>query len=105
MYYALAPGYQSLAHQKGIILIYPSTNLDSHCWDVATPETLKHDGGGDSQSIVQMVQYAIKKYDADPNRVYVTGSSSGAMMTNVLAATYPDVFKGAAAFSGVAHGK
>lgn len=47
-----------------------------------------------------MVQNLVKK-GADPSRVYAIGTSSGAMMTNVLMATYPDFFKAGAAFSGV----
>jgi acetylxylan esterase len=31
------------------------------------------------------------------------GTSSGAMMTNVLAGTYPEVFEAGAAYSGTAH--
>ena len=37
---------------------------------------------------------------ATPSRVYATGTSSGAMMTNVLLGDYPDVFKAGAAFIG-----
>lgn len=51
-----------------------------------------------------MVRYAIKTWNADTNRVFVTGTSSGAMMTNVLLGAYPDVFKAGAAFSGVPYG-
>jgi hypothetical protein len=36
--------------------------------------------------------------------VYVTGASSGAMMTNVLLGDYPDVFKAGAAFMGMPFG-
>ena len=39
-----------------------------------------------------------------PDRVYVTGASSGGMMTNVLLGDYPDVFKAGAAFMGVPFG-
>src|ERR1700759_28121 len=96
--------FASMAEQKGIILIYPETTMDSRCWDCSSEKTLRHDGGGDSHSIANMVRYVIKKYNADPTRVYATGLSSGAMMTNVLMATYPDLFAGGAAFSGVAAG-
>lgn len=51
-----------------------------------------------------MVNYTINKYSADPAKVFVTGSSSGCMMTNVLMATYPDVFAAATCYSGVAAG-
>ena len=51
-----------------------------------------------------MVKYAIDKYGGDKDRVFVTGSSSGAMMTNVMAGAYPDVFKAASVYSGVPDG-
>jgi hypothetical protein len=48
-----------------------------------------------------MVSYVEQHNNGDPNNVYVTGASSGAMMTNVLLAEYPDIFKAGAAFMGV----
>jgi chitodextrinase len=53
--------------------------------------------------IMSMVTYVIQSYGANANRVYVTGASSGAMMTNVMIGNYPDVFKAGAAFMGVPH--
>jgi acetylxylan esterase len=103
LYYGMTKEYQLQAEQKGWILIYPDTTADSHCWNVAKANTLKHDGGGDSTLIANMVRYALKKYNGDPKRVFAIGASSGGMMTNVLMATYPDMFAGGAAFSGVPH--
>ncbi|KAF2667237.1 PHB depolymerase family esterase [Microthyrium microscopicum] len=103
-YYAASRAYETAAQQKGYILIYPQTTFDSHCWDVATAKSLKHDGGGDSQSITNMVKYAVTKYNGDAKKVFVTGSSSGGMMTSVLCGAYPDVFAGGAPFSGVGYG-
>ncbi len=65
---------------------------------------LTHNGGGDSQTIVNMVKYAATKWGGDLNRTFVTGTSSGAMMTNVLVAAYPDVFKAGSVYSGVPAG-
>ncbi len=48
-----------------------------------------------------MVRYVLQHNNADPARVFVTGASSGGMMTNVLLGDYPDVFKAGAAFMGV----
>ena len=50
-----------------------------------------------------MVQYALGKYAGDPARVFVMGSSSGAMMTNVMAGSYPDIFEAGSVYSGTAH--
>jgi len=39
----------------------------------------KHNGGGDSQTIANMVTYAVDKYGGDANRTFAVGTSSGAM--------------------------
>lgn len=69
-----------------------------------TYTALTHNGGGDSQTIVNMVKYAATNYGGDLNRTFVTGTSSGAMMTNVLVGAYPDVFKAGSSYSGVPDG-
>lgn len=85
--------YATLADKYGFLVIYPSSAATGSCWDVASTASLTHNGGGDSKTIVNMVSYAVANYKGDSNKVYVTGSSSGAMMSNVLAGAYPDVFK------------
>lgn len=51
-----------------------------------------------------MVNWAKSTYNADSSKIFVTGTSSGCMMTNVMMATYPDVFEAATCYSGVAAG-
>jgi poly(hydroxyalkanoate) depolymerase family esterase len=97
-------GIVSAADTNGFIMIYPQTTGNSVCWDVSSAATETHNGGGDSQAIAEMVQYTITKYSANANRVYATGTSSGAMMTELLLAVYPDIFKAGAEFSGVPAG-
>ncbi|KAB5513372.1 feruloyl esterase B [Coniochaeta sp. 2T2.1] len=98
--------FASLADRYGFIVIYPdSPNAADKCWDVSSKGTLSHQsGGGDSQGIVNMVAWTLKRYKADAGRVFVTGVSSGAMMTNVLLGAYPDVFAAGTAFAGVPFG-
>ncbi|KAI1634542.1 PHB depolymerase family esterase [Biscogniauxia mediterranea] len=100
-YYLLA-NYDKYADAKGFIVIYPTTHKDTNCWDVASEASLSHDGAGDSGGLVNMVKYVTEKYNADPTKVFATGSSSGCMMTNVLLAAYPDVFAAGSCYSGVA---
>jgi poly(3-hydroxybutyrate) depolymerase len=73
--------YGQLADQHGYVLIYGQTPTDGACWDVSSKESLTHDGGSDSTGLANMVRYALKKYNGDASKVYVTGESSGAMMT------------------------
>jgi poly(hydroxyalkanoate) depolymerase family esterase len=94
-------GFKGEADKYGFVVIYPETSSSDGCWDVHSTQSLSHDGGGDSNSVVNMVKYAVTQYSADPKRVYATGTSSGAMMTNVLLGAYPEVFQGGAIFAGV----
>ncbi|KAF8071627.1 acetyl xylan esterase [Lyophyllum atratum] len=93
--------YANLADRYGFMVIYPDAPDPGGCWDVHTTETLTHNAGGDSLAIASMIRYAISTYKVNPGRVFVTGTSSGAMMTNVLAGAYPDLFQAGAAFAGV----
>lgn len=79
-YYSGTP-YARLAEKYGFIVIYPESPYSGGCWDVSSPAALTHDGGADSNSIVNMVSYTLSKYSGDSSRVFVTGTSSGAMMT------------------------
>ncbi|KFY81681.1 hypothetical protein V500_11197 [Pseudogymnoascus sp. VKM F-4518 (FW-2643)] len=95
--------WANLADTHKFIVIYQnSTSSADECWDVASSKTLSYDGGGDSQSIASMMLYTISKYNADASKVFVTGVSSGEMMTNVMVAVYPNLFTAASAYSGVA---
>jgi acetylxylan esterase len=96
--------FASLADQFGFVVIYPSATRSGSCFDVSSPQSLAHNGGSDPVGIVSMVQWVINNRGGDSSRVYVTGASSGGMMTNVLLGDYPDVFKAGAAFMGVPFG-
>ncbi len=92
------------ADSNGFILVYPSTPNQSNCWDVQNAASLTHGQGGDALGIISMVNYAVEKYSADKSRIYIMGFSSGGMMTNLMAGSYPEVFEAVAAYSGVAFG-
>ncbi|MCM4079776.1 extracellular catalytic domain type 1 short-chain-length polyhydroxyalkanoate depolymerase [Paractinoplanes hotanensis] len=96
--------FASLADQHGFIVVYPSATRSGQCYDVSTAGALRHDSTSDPAGIVSMVRYVQQRYGTDPNRTFVTGASSGAMMTNVLLGDYPDVFAAGSAFSGVPFG-
>jgi len=101
------PAIVAAADRYGFIMIFPQTTnpaTSAKCWDVGSKASLTHDGGGDTQAIAQMVKYEITTRNADPNRVYVMGASSGAMLTEAMLAVYPDVFKAGSEFSGVPAG-
>ncbi|MEV5437563.1 PHB depolymerase family esterase [Streptomyces sp. NPDC052682] len=96
--------YASLADRYGFIVVYPSVTRASKCFDVSSPQALRRGGGSDPVGIKSMVDWVVRTYDADTGRIFATGISSGAMMTNVLLGVYPDVFAAGAAFAGVPFG-
>ncbi|WP_120053526.1 extracellular catalytic domain type 1 short-chain-length polyhydroxyalkanoate depolymerase [Streptomyces griseorubiginosus] len=93
-----------LADTHGFVVIYPSVTRASKCFDVSSPQALKRGGGSDPVGIKSMIDWTVRTYSADTGRIYATGTSSGAMMTNVLLGDYPDVFAAGAAFAGVPFG-
>jgi poly(hydroxyalkanoate) depolymerase family esterase len=97
------PKFKAAADTNGFILILPD-NPGQNCWDVGSSQSLKHDGGGDTQAVAQMVKYAVSKYSGDASRVYIFGGSSGGMMTQAMLAVYPDVFRAGTARAGVPAG-
>ncbi|MFE9750139.1 PHB depolymerase family esterase [Saccharothrix saharensis] len=96
--------FATAADRYGYVVVVPEATREGHCFDVSTRAGLTRDGGSDSTGIMSMVGWARQRYNVDPARIVVSGFSSGAMMTNVLAAQYPDVFAAASAFSGVPAG-
>ncbi|MGW0505721.1 extracellular catalytic domain type 1 short-chain-length polyhydroxyalkanoate depolymerase [Micromonospora sp. NPDC003241] len=96
--------FASLADRYGFIVVYPSVTRSSQCFDVSSPQALRRGGGSDPVGIMSMVDHVRQRYPVDASRIFVTGVSSGAMMTNVLLGVYPDVFAAGAAFAGVPFG-
>ncbi|MDY7226159.1 PHB depolymerase family esterase [Hyalangium rubrum] len=96
-------GWDALAEQLKFYVVYPeqiSGNNQNACFNWFEPGDIAR-GQGEALSIKQMVDKMKTDHSIDPNRVFVTGLSAGAAMTYVMAATYPDVFSGAAIMAGV----
>ncbi|MGJ6967518.1 extracellular catalytic domain type 1 short-chain-length polyhydroxyalkanoate depolymerase [Streptosporangium sp. G11] len=102
--YVTAADRYGYGYGYGYVIVVPEVTRSEKCFDVSTPAALRRDGGGDSTGVMAMVAWARQRYNVDPERIVVSGFSSGAMMTNVLAAQYPDVFAAGSAFSGVPAG-
>lgn len=90
----------TLADRNGFLMIFPEAT-GQNCWDAGSERSLQHDGKGDTHAIVQMVRYVLSTYDANANRVYSVGGSSGGIMTEALLGVYPDVFMAGVSLMGV----
>ncbi|MGW0903343.1 extracellular catalytic domain type 1 short-chain-length polyhydroxyalkanoate depolymerase [Streptomyces sp. NPDC002853] len=100
------PGWTQLADKYGFALLLPqqkvANNLNT-CFNWYQPGDATR-GHGEARSIKQMVDRIKRDQNVDPSRVHVTGLSAGSAMTAVMAATYPDVFSGAAMVAGGPYG-
>ena len=113
---------ERMAERNGVVLVYPdfrnegdstpdsgeSTNdslVGSHalrCWRFYSPADTQR-GVGDPAAIADITRAVMAQRRIDPNRVYVVGMSSGAMMTSVLGATYPDLYAAIGVVAGCAY--
>lgn len=95
-------GWNTLANTHKFYVVYPeqqSGNNSNKCFNWFELGDITR-GQGEALSIKQMVDKMAADHSIDPSRVFVTGLSAGAYMTTVMAATYPDVFAGAAPIAG-----
>lgn len=82
------------AEREGIVLLYPDVPPSSQptkCWNWFDPNSQVRDSG-QAALIAGLTRDLMSRYRIDPERVYLLGMSSGAMMTSILGATYPDLF-------------
>ena len=95
-------GWDAASDAQGFYVIYPqqqSSNNSSSCFNWFVPGDISR-GQGEALSIKQMVDYAKAHSSIDSTRVFATGLSAGAYMSEVMGATYPDVFAAIAVNSG-----
>lgn len=88
-------GWIELANTYKIALIFPQTSTANEpsggCFRTWLPAHQER-GAGEPLSVKQMIDYMKTLYSIAPGRVFITGLSSGGHLTNVMLATYPDVF-------------
>ncbi len=95
-------GWNQLADKYGFYVAYPQQhfpNNPSHCFNWFKNNEIER-GKGECESIRQMVEFMIKKFQLNKDSVFVTGLSAGAAMSVVMIATQPGMFKVAAIFAG-----
>lgn len=98
-----AAGWEDLAEELGFYVVYPEqqrTNDVLNCWHWWEPLDRAREGG-EAESIAQMVAHMVATHDIDEDAMYVSGLSSGGGMSVALAATYPELFQGAAIMAGI----
>ena len=99
-------GWNELAEENGFIVLYPMQkfiNNTSLCFNWFKNKDISKDKG-ESRSIKNMIDYVIKHYKIDQQKVFIYGLSAGAAMSVSMMANYPEMFQGGAIFAGAPHG-
>jgi poly(hydroxyalkanoate) depolymerase family esterase len=100
--YSTQTEWGNLADRFGFAVVFPeqqTANNSSSCFNWFQPGDSSR-GQGEALSIKQMVDTMKSTRGSDPARIFATGMSAGGFMTEVMMATYPDVFAGGAVNSG-----
>jgi poly(hydroxyalkanoate) depolymerase family esterase len=88
-------GWIELATAQRFALVFPQTSRANESWGGCfrtwMPEHQRR-GEGEPLSVRQMVDWMKAHHRIAGDRVFITGMSSGGLLTNVMLATYPDVF-------------
>jgi poly(hydroxyalkanoate) depolymerase family esterase len=95
-----------LADEHGVLVVYPEQAAQanpSRCWNWFKAQDQVRDGGEPSL-IAGIAREVAARHGADPRRIFVAGLSAGAAMAVVLGETYPELFAGVGAHSGLAYG-
>ena len=100
-----------LAETHQFLVVYPHHFAPSDvnpisCWNFFLPQN-QHRGEGEPASLAGIVQDMLNntsRWTIDPQRIYVTGISSGGGATANLGATYPHLFAAIGVHSGGEYG-
>ena len=100
---AAISGMNEIANRNNFLVVYPEQTAAANplrCWNWFDP---KHQasGSGEPALLAAVIKQVQASNSIDANRVFVAGISAGAAMAIVMGVTYPDLFNGIAACSGL----
>lgn len=89
------------AQHYGFVVLYPQQNKLhnlAQCWRWF--DLSPNSGLAEANTIMELIEQTIKKYDIDPVNVFIAGMSAGSGMTTALAFSFPDRIAAVALHSG-----
>jgi poly(hydroxyalkanoate) depolymerase family esterase len=109
---AYGVGWNELADRERFVVVYPeqrySETYDADggnpgrawSWGQAFVEDREH---GEVASIAAITRAVARARRIDPRRVFITGASAGAIMASVMAASYPELYRGLGVVAGCSY--
>jgi poly(hydroxyalkanoate) depolymerase family esterase len=104
--YDRGTGWSELAEREGFAVLAPEQrgqNNPGRCFNWFEPAHTTR-GGGEVESIAQMVRHLVALHGLDPKRVFITGLSAGGAMASAMLATYPELFAAGGIVAGLPFG-
>jgi poly(hydroxyalkanoate) depolymerase family esterase len=95
-----------LADKHAFLVAYPAQSANanrSNCWNWFNVSDQARDRGEPSL-IAGIAREVASSYRVDEQRIFVAGLSAGAAMAVILGTTYPELFAGVGAHSGLPYG-
>ncbi|KUO05550.1 extracellular catalytic domain type 1 short-chain-length polyhydroxyalkanoate depolymerase [Streptomyces caeruleatus] len=93
-----------LADRERFLVAYPDNG--GQCWRAVLNDQASstRGGGGDADIVAGITREVISRYQADSDRVYLAGMSSGAFQTSATGAAYPDLYAAIGVSAGGGYG-
>ncbi|MCC6798022.1 MAG: prolyl oligopeptidase family serine peptidase [Candidatus Hydrogenedentes bacterium] len=89
-------GFSAIADREGFLVAYPDGRQRVWNANPASPSSIIGEPANDVAFIDALIDHLIASYAIDPDRVYVTGASSGGLMTHRVAGDLTDKLAAAA---------